>query len=311
MQKGLKIFLIFAVHLMACQKNIEVKNPITNQKNEAYLIDPKATDPLYSVDNEQHYVLETNENNIGKLLLFIGGSFSIPKNYNLFCNHAASLGFDVISLSYPNQVVAAPLGNSTDLKVFDKYREEVCFGFDLSDAVNVDNLNSIFTRSEKLVRYLNKMNPTHNWGKYLSNNKLIWNKVVLAGHSQGSGHACYIAKSIMTDRVIMLSGPNDYHTYYKMPANWIKKSGFTNLEKQFVLLHINDEIVPFANQLANIQGIGLLKNDQNPAAIDRQSTEKDYRNSMSINVSAISNHSSTVGSNAILPSIWTFMLTSN
>lgn len=311
MQKQRILLLFFTIHLLSCKKLIEIKDPIKNQKNETYLIEPKATDPAYSTDNEQHYVLETNENNNGKLLLFIGGSFSTPKNYSIFCEYVASLGFDVISLSYPNDVAAAPLGNNEDKFIFDKYREEICFGTELSDAVKVNALNSIITRTEKLVLYLEKIYPAHGWKKYLLNSKMEWSKVVVAGHSQGSGHAAYIGKKILTERVIMLSGPNDFHTFYKTGANWLKLPAQTPNNKQFALFHISDEILPLSNQLTNLQTMNLLKTGENLALIEKQSAEKDYRNCMSINVLANSNHSATVGSNSILTPIWKYMLTAN
>ena len=78
---------------------------------------------------------------------------------------------------------------------FNKYRQEVCYGTPLSIEVAVDTLNSIYTRTVKLLNYLNITYPTQNWNQYLINpTTLDWSKITVGGHSQGGGHACYFAK---------------------------------------------------------------------------------------------------------------------
>ena len=74
----------------------------------------------------------------------------------------------MISLSYPNNVATAPLGASSDSLVFDKYRQELCFGTPLISVVSVDTLNSIFTRTLKLIQYLALTYPLQNWEQYLA-----------------------------------------------------------------------------------------------------------------------------------------------
>jgi hypothetical protein len=155
-----------------------------------------------------------------------------------------------------------------------------------------------------------KTYPDQNWGQYLTTtNTLQWGKIIVAGHSQGSGHACYLGKKNLVDRVVMFSGPNDYSTYFSTAANWLSLSGQTPLTKQFSLLHTKDEIVPFSNQVANLKGLGLLEADQNPTLADNLTTPYSNARSLSLNIPAISNHSSTIGGNAILPNIWTYLLT--
>lgn len=194
----------------------------SEQGIKSYLIDPVKTDARYLSNENSHFVVFNEKTHLNKLLLFIGGSYSSPKDYSIFCSHAASIGFDVISLSYPNNVATAPLGGSSNQHVFDTYRQEICFGTPVSDVVDVDSLNSIVTRAAKLIQYLKNTYPNQNWGQYLtSENKINWSKIALAGHSQGSGHACYLGKQNLVDRVIMLSGPNDFSSYFDDAANWL------------------------------------------------------------------------------------------
>ncbi len=310
MKKTIILLVIFTT--FACKKS---DSPTPNNQvaeNISVLISPNQTDPSYASTDLSHYVVRNTKIHLDKLLLFIGGSFSIPKDYNLVCNHAATIGLDVISLSYPNNVGTAPLGTSNDPLIFDNYRDELCFGNQVSNVVSVDVLNSISTRVTKLLLFLKATYPDQNWGQYLTaNNTILWNKVILAGHSQGSGHACYIAKKNLADRVVMLSGPNDYSTNFSSPANWLTQTGQTPTNKHFSLLHTQDEIVPYSHQVANLKGLGLLTASQNPTLADNLASPYSNTRSLSLNIPALSYHNSTVGANSILPNIWTYMLTTN
>jgi hypothetical protein len=301
------LFVLSLTLLISCKSD----NPIPAKgDNISILVQPNKTDVNYSTAEKNHYVVRNTVTHLNKLLVFIGGSYSDPADYHLISDHGSTIGLDVINLSYPNNVATAPLGTSSDKFIFDNYREELCFGTSVSNEVSVDVLNCITTRATKLLQYLNKTYPDQNWGQYLTaTNTLQWSKIIVAGHSQGSGHACYLGKKNLVDRVVMFSGPNDYSTYFSAAANWLTMSGQTPLTKQYSLLHTQDEIVPFSNQVANLRGLGLLATGQNPTLADNLTTPYSNAHSLSLNIPAISYHSSTIGGNAILPAIWTYMLT--
>jgi hypothetical protein len=280
-------------------------------QNTIDLVEPVEIDGNYSSSDESHYIVRNSKIHLNKLLLFLGGSYSVPKDYKTFVNHAASIGFDTVSLSYSNKVATAPLGSSSDKFIFDNYRDEISFGNPVSDVVLVDKLNSINTRTIKLLQYLKTKYSNQNWDQYLTDqNTLKWDKIVVVGHSQGSGHACYLGKKNLVDRVIMFSGPNDYSSYYSAAANWLSLAGKTPLNKQYSLLHIRDEIVPYVNQVTNLRSLGLLGATENPILADDLSSPYDNRHVFYINTSAVSFHSSTIGGNPILPNLWTYLLTS-
>ena len=229
---------------------------------QTIFVNPNQTDPNYSLQDSSHLIVQNTSTQINKLFLFFGGSFSIPKHYRFICTVAADLGYDAISLCYPNSVPAHPLGSASDSLVFDKFRQEICFGTPQSPFVTVDTLNSIYSRSLKLIQYLSATYPLQNWGQYLlSSTSLDWSKIVVSGHSQGSGHSAYLAKYFQVERNIMFSGPNDYSSFYNRPAHWLKQAGVTPTNKHFVFLHLRDEAVPFCQQFANISGLGMLQTD--------------------------------------------------
>lgn len=301
--------LFYVLIIISCNKQDE-PTPGIDPQNISLLIDPVQTDGNYSSNEKSHYVVRNNQTHLNKLLLFIGGSFSTPKNYNRVCDYGASIGLDVISISYPNNVAAAPLGSSSDQFVFDNYRDEICFGNSVSDEVDVNNFDSINTRTIKLLEYLHLEYPDQNWNQYLtSSNILHWENIIVSGHSQGSGHACYLGKKNMVDRVVMFSGPNDYSSYYDEPANWVSQIGDTPIDKHFSLLHTQDQIVSFSNQVEILRDLGLLFSSETPTLVDDLTSPYSNSNSLSLNISALSNHNSTIGNNSILPEIWTYMFT--
>ncbi len=308
-----KLSIVFSILIvLSCNDADDTAQTSIVGQNISTLVEPIQTNNNYSSTEKEHYVVRNNQIHLNKLLLFIGGSFSTPQNYDRICDHAASLGFDVISLSYLNNVAAAPLGSSSDPFIFDNYRDEICFGNPVSSVVDVDALNSINLRTVNLLQYLKLEYPDQNWEQYLtSSNTLRWEKIIVSGHSQGSGHACFLGKQNSVNKVVMFSGPNDYSTFFNEPANWLTQSGATTLDKHFSLLHVQDEIVPFNNQVSNLRGLGLLSSTEDPILVDNLASPYLNANSLSLNITAISNHNSAIGSNSILPEIWTYMFTSD
>lgn len=302
--------LLILITLISCEKDNNNLTDNSPGENVSILVEPRLTDTEYSSEDKSHYVVRNSKTHLNKLMLFVGGSFSSPNDYTFICEHAASIGLDVISISYANNITAASLASSTDSLIFDKYRDEINFGNQVSDEVSVDELNSINTRAIKLIQYLTSTYPEQDWGQYITtSNNLNWEKIVIAGHSQGAGHACYLGKKRSAERVVMFSGPNDFSTHFNSPANWLTEDGLTDISKQYALLHVNDEIISYDYQVLNLKGIGILSSSEEPLLVDNLSPPFNNKNALSINLPAFSNHNSTVGANAKLPDIWTYLLT--
>jgi hypothetical protein len=279
------------------------------------------TDSAYT-SQDSHFVARNLSVYNGKLLLFIGGTFSSPLQYEFFSKHAATLGYDVINISYLNSVLTTLLAGSSDSLSFDKFREEICFGTPISPAVTVDSLNSIYTRTFKLLQYLAQQYPSEHWQDYIIGNSLNWNKISVSGHSQGAGHAAYFSKQFAVERAVMFAGPNDYSTYFSTAAPWLRATWATPKFKQFVFLHLRDEIVPFNRQYENISGMGLLLNDDT-TLVDNSTPHYGYSKCLYTNLNPSSGsqfHNSVIIGTAtpLLPNnapvfepVWNYMLLSD
>jgi hypothetical protein len=117
----------------------------------------------------------------------------------------------------------------------------------------VNVANSLINRLSKLLLYLNKTYPTQNWGQYLSAGQPNWNKIIIAGHSQGGALAGVIGKYYPVKRVIMYS-MIDFLNNGKIP-NWENNKNYK--EKFFALINPSDEQVPYASVIPGWGALGM------------------------------------------------------
>jgi len=79
----------------------------------------------------------------------------------------------------------------------------------------VDANNSMTARLGFLLRYLDNTSPDEGWDQLYDNSANpsfptpIWEKLEFMGHSQGAGHAAYLAQTKPIQGAIMVSGPQD------------------------------------------------------------------------------------------------------
>lgn len=194
-----------------------------------------------------------------KLVVFIPGTNGNGMGAKLFSQVAANEGFHVVSISYPSSVAATICHSQTDENCFENFRREIIEGKDLSSLIEVNRVNSIENRIQKLLVYLKKNFATENWGQYLAkNDEINWGKLILSGQSQGGGHAPLMAKSHKVSRVIMFSAPKDWDKTNDKPAKWYGE-GKTSLKNYFAFNHIQDKQgCDYEQQLKNLQTLGLF-----------------------------------------------------
>ena len=150
----------------------------------------KDTDSRISFELQKHFVYY-NPSCISKntLLLHLVGTSDNTNSTKLFPSLAANHGFHAIVLKYPNNNGSARTncGNSSDSNCYLNFRKETIEGVDYSTDINVDNVDCINNRLEKLLTHLNKQYPKENWEQYLNGTQFNWSKIIISGHSQGGG----------------------------------------------------------------------------------------------------------------------------
>jgi hypothetical protein len=234
-----------------------------------YKILPQTTDVAIKASSEPHYAyLDTRISLKYKLVLFIGGTKSFPSAFQQFCKTASGLGYHVINVNYPNTISTLVCADKTDTGCFENFRKEILFGSNTSGYVNVDPTNSIVNRALKLLQYLHQQHPTQGWNRYFTGNTLNYSSIIAAGHSQGGGHAAYLAYLYPMSRLVMLSAPADYSEKYMKPAPWCSRYFKTPRNQFFGLMHKRDEIVLPSEIYAIWKAMGMF------AATDTSSADK-------------------------------------
>ncbi len=207
-----------------------------------YDVLPKVTDS--AIDNwlEPHYVtFNPAVPAKNKLFLFLVGSFGKPNNVQLISQQAANEGFNAINLRYPNAWTVNDLcDRDSDKACYDKVRLEILDGQDRSDKVTISRANSIENRLQKLLVYLNAQHPEQGWSKFLDGENIRWDLIVVAGHSQGGGHAVMIGHVHQVSRVVMMGAPNDSFRGERDLAPWISSKNATPAANYYGFSHSKD-----------------------------------------------------------------------
>jgi len=221
-------------------------------QRQSNFVAPQSTDPEITTNLNNHYVsFNGSVPSKGQLFVFLPGTGGVAFNYLEINNTAADLGFHAINLTYPNDDAVNTLcgGTNSDLDCYGNIRMETVDGTDRSPLVNVNRANSIENRLIKLLIYLRNTFPGLGWQQFLTaDSKLIWSKIVIAGHSQGGGHAGIIGRYHGVARVLMFAA-TDFNARANAPANWIavpdSTPNATGAARFWGFGHQQDEMVNF------------------------------------------------------------------
>ena len=225
---------------------------------EVHDVRPSDTDSAIQRFNLPHRVfLDGSVAARGQLLVFLPGTGATTADQDAFGRTAAGIGYHVVYLMYPNDVPAAVCQDDEDEKSFESFRREIIAGGDRDPRVNVDRADSIENRIVQLIRWLASNRTSEGWRQFLADDSLDWPKVVLAGHSQGGGHAQLLAKDHAVARVVVLGSPKDYNTRHGRPAAWYG-GGATPAARMFAFVHEHDtQAISYQEQIENLRASGL------------------------------------------------------
>ena len=274
-----KYVVILLVVLASCKKNNDVTsnggNTIdTSSRTVAqfyeYNILPSTTNSSILLFNNSHEVcLDTRTTLKNKLFIFLPGTTGYPTNYKLIVKQAASQGYHAIGLMYPNDPsIYTASNNDTTNTQFAKCRQEIFDGTDQTSGVSVDTNNCINNRLYKLLLYLQRTYPAQNWSQYISNGQVVWSKCIIAGHSQGGGHAFFIAKRVLVDKAISFSSI-DWNSALNRSATWVTQSGATSINKFYSINGTNDEIFNYANVQTQLSDMSI---PGSPVSVDNNTS---------------------------------------
>lgn len=187
-----------------------------------------------------------------------GANGSGPGGAVRFCELAAGVGYHVIVLKYPNDQPAARCRRDPHPDAFEQFRRAIIAGGS-SFYRRVERVDSIENRLEQLLRYLQRARADEDWSQFLDDRgRVRWEQIVLAGQSQGAGHAALMGIQRRVARVICFGGPKDHSLALRRPADWLSHASATPKSRFFAFNHQQDrQGCSPAEQRENLHVLGL------------------------------------------------------
>lgn len=210
--------------------------------SEPVAVRPSETDSRISTSDDPHFCWAPTGASRTALLLFLPGTGGKPHEHFAFADVAAELGYHVIFLMYPDGLAAqTACRNSADPDAHMKFRRAIIEGGPLVGKRTIDAADSIENRLAKVLLYLAAHRAGQGWEQFLDAGKQpLWERVALAGHSQGGGHAYVLGKIHATQRVLMFGSPKDYSFHFDRPATGFDEKTKTPLRLFFAFNHRRD-----------------------------------------------------------------------
>jgi hypothetical protein len=212
-----------------------------------YRVVPHDTDAAIARFNVPHdVVFDRSAPASADLLLFMVGSGANPASVSDFLAIAAEQGYRAVSLSYNDMpAIVAICPQDPDPACSARFREKRIFGNDVSRRIDDTPAESIVNRLVKLLAALDRDHPSEGWGGYLDGGAPRWDRIAVAGHSQGAGMAAFIAQKKRVARVVLLSSPWDFHGRNQQLAPWILDGpGATPADVWFGAYHKKENTAP-------------------------------------------------------------------
>lgn len=185
-----------------------------------------------------HQALWPNNGGNGLLMVSINGTGAEPHGLVPFGETVVKMGYHKLGIDYPNGVIPTVCKYSTNPQCYDLYQRELVLGDQVSYEVNIKPQDAVLPRLTAALKFLVQKDPAR-WGQFWKNDRPVWEKIVLYGHSQGSGHAAYLAKLVAVRGVFLTAGPFGYMPEFGYAA-WASMSGATDPSRYRALLHKTD-----------------------------------------------------------------------
>lgn len=251
-----------------------------------FRVTPSATDPEIKHFNDPHWVYVDRDIVIGhqpdrakdrhELLLWLTGTGGKGHDALGFANLAASLGYHVITLMYPDDIPASACASASDPKAFETFRLAIIQGGHAPyqngrQELAIERPESIENRLIKALQSLQSKRPKENWAQFLNaDGSIKWESIAVAGQSQGGGHAALIGIKHRVARVLCFGAPKDYSKKLGAPAAWYGLESATPKDRFFAFNHHQDPKGCTPEQLLeNLKALGLAASGK-PAEVDSE-----------------------------------------
>jgi len=213
-----------------------------------------------------HFVIGNSIQNKGMALIYIPGTTDRPELSScLLKSVSAHSKYPTIGLSYKYLSSGDKFRNGKCALVGSIEEQVNCLTQQHEDAIiggtygathfkddgsafwdPIEPQDSITARIGFLLKFLDTTYPDAGWGKLYEDTNPFptpkWHRLIIMGHSQGAGHAAYIAQTKKTRGTVMVSGPqdecidcpNDTSFWVDKPYLTFKSTAFANGDEPLV-----------------------------------------------------------------------------
>jgi len=265
MKKNTQFLSIFYVMLVVVITSCMAKKSTPQNMKQANLsvsyktlrIKPSEADPRVHAWDSVHVVYYDPKIKNNKILLWLTGTNGSTKNVpTKFFKTALDQGYRIVALSFMSTPGVSQLCVGNRLKdnadCAAQFRRKRTYGDNNFSGIPDQPQDAIIPRLVKLLQYLSKNDKEGHWSQYLDDQagKPAWNRIAIAGQSQGGGMAEYIAQNEKVSRIISFSGGWDYSdSKNKKIAGWYAQKFTTPLENLYATYHTKEAA---ATELAEI-----------------------------------------------------------
>lgn len=199
----------------------------------------------------------------GQLVIYIAGAREDPGVAHAFAERACTRGFAAIAPAYKNERAIRDLCED-DADCYGAVRHEIVFGDDAAPQIRLDPGNGMLHRIDTIADHLAAAFPAV-WTPLRERlRRRDFSRVVVAGFSQGSGHALLLAHDFEVGRVILMSGVLDRvrsgteaHAPVAWLAGWAGSHPKTPGTRMFAINHADDPFTQPAELAANYAALGV------------------------------------------------------
>lgn len=219
---------------------------------------PAATNTCLVQAPDSHFVaVAPGTGAPGRLFVFLPGSGAAPRSYRRIVVEAAAVGWHALGLSYPNDLPVAVRCALAGSDCYADVRLEVLTGLDATPTLRVPRDESIEGRLVRLLQAMATLDPGRGWEDFVDGDAPRWNRISVAGHSQGGGHAFFVAQRTPVLRATAYSSAGDLVPLTATPAPWLSRVWATPPERRFGFTSESDELVSYTGTVAAWTAAGL------------------------------------------------------
>ncbi|HEY1091778.1 MAG TPA: hypothetical protein VGE47_11840 [Burkholderiaceae bacterium] len=220
------------------------------------LIAPHDTDARLSGSEAPHLVVydpEEADKPDQPLLIWLPGTHGKPASGPApFFDTVRKQGYRLLGIAYKTELGVSNVCKGVQLQMHkdcaEQFRQQRVWGDSESHVIDDKPEDAIVPRLVKLLQHLAKTAPTGGWDQYLKDGEPRWERILLAGQSQGGGMAGFLAQTRSVAGVLMFSGGWDQGRRGDI-ADWYRRPSKTPAERWFATYHLDE---PMGSTMARI-----------------------------------------------------------